>query len=209
MQETVSTPPTNPFFQARWGAIVQLAVFEAVNAIEGDYEPYLGIIAAPPGASPEAAAIAAAHRTLVTLRPGSAAALDAARAASLAAIPDGSAKEAGILVGEDAAAAVLLSRRGRLGCRRALHARDRARSLAADAAGICAGLLCPVGSGDAVWSGGRFAVPPAAAARASHGQICQRLQRGYASGPCQQSVPPARPHRCRAVLRRRHSGATL
>lgn len=111
MQATASAPPTNPFFQARWGAIVQLAVFESVNAIEGDYEPYLGgIIAAPPGASPEAAAIAAAHRTLATLRPGSAAALDAARAASLAAIPDGPAKDDGILVGESAAAAMLLLR---------------------------------------------------------------------------------------------------
>ncbi len=110
MQATVSAPPTNPIFQTRWGAIVQLAVFEAVNAIVGDYEPYLGIIVAPPWASPDAAAIAAAHRTLVTLRPGSAAALDALRAASLAAIPDGPAKEAGIAVGEDAAAAMLLLR---------------------------------------------------------------------------------------------------
>src|SRR5205085_4237286 len=82
------------------------------NAIEEDYEPYLGIIAAPPWASPDAAAIAAAHRTLVTLRPGSAAALNAARAASLAAIADGPAKDAGILAGEDAAAAMLLLRAG-------------------------------------------------------------------------------------------------
>src|SRR5262245_7350177 len=111
MQATVSAPPTNPFFQARWGAIVQVAVFEAVNAIEGDYEPYLGgIIVAPPGASSEAAAIAAAHRTLVTLRPASAMALDAARDASLAAIPDGSAKDDGIEVGEIAAAAMLCLR---------------------------------------------------------------------------------------------------
>jgi hypothetical protein len=110
MQATVTAAPTNPFFQARWGAIVQLAVFEAVNAIEDDYEPYLGIIDAPAWASPDAAAIAAAHRTLVTLRPGSAAALDAARAASLAAIPDGAAKDAGILVGEYAAIAMLLLR---------------------------------------------------------------------------------------------------
>jgi len=84
MQATVTAPPTNPFYQARWGAIVQLAVFEAVNAIEGDYEPYLGSIDAPPWASPDAAAIAAAHRTLVTLRPGGAAALDAARAKNAA-----------------------------------------------------------------------------------------------------------------------------
>src|SRR5262245_5956620 len=103
MQATVTAPPTNPFFQARWAAIVHLAVFEAVNSIEGDYEPYLGIIDAPAWASPDAAAVAAAHRTLVTLRPGSAPALDAARAVSLATIPDGPAKDAGIAVGEDAA----------------------------------------------------------------------------------------------------------
>src|SRR5262245_44687435 len=113
MQTTVSAPPTNPFVQSRWGAIVQLAVFEAVNAIEGDYEPYLGgLIVAPPGASADAAAIAAAHRTLVTLRPGSAAPLDALWAASLAGIPDGAAKDDGITVGENAAAAMLLLRSG-------------------------------------------------------------------------------------------------
>ena len=38
----------NPFAQARYAAIVQLAVFEAVNAITGDYQPYLGTITAPP-----------------------------------------------------------------------------------------------------------------------------------------------------------------
>src|SRR5574339_125645 len=47
---------TTPFNQARVGAIVQLAVFEAVNAITGDYEPYLNpATVAPPGASVEAA----------------------------------------------------------------------------------------------------------------------------------------------------------
>jgi hypothetical protein len=110
MQATVSVAPSNPFYQARWAAIVQLAVFEAVNAVTADYESYLGTVAAPDGASPEAAAIAAAHRTLVTLRPGSAATLDALRAVSLAEIPDGPAKDAGIEVGEDAAAAMLLNR---------------------------------------------------------------------------------------------------
>ena len=35
----------SPFGQARVAAIVQLAVFEAVNAITGEYEPYIGITA--------------------------------------------------------------------------------------------------------------------------------------------------------------------
>lgn len=110
MQATVVVAPSNANLQTRWGAIVQLAVFEAVNAIVGDYEPYLGVVAAPCWASPEAAAVAAAHRTLVTLRPASAAALDVLRAQSLAAIADGPAKDAGVAAGEAAAAAMLLVR---------------------------------------------------------------------------------------------------
>ena len=60
----------NGFAQARYGAIVQLAVFEAVNSITGDYRPYLGMIVAPHGASPDAAAIQAAYRVLSTYSPG-------------------------------------------------------------------------------------------------------------------------------------------
>ena len=108
MQTTVAS--SNPFIQARSGAIVQLAVFEAVNAIVGDYEPYLGTIVAPLGASPEAAVVAAAHRTMVTLHPGATATLDAARTASLSMIPDGQSKDDGIAVGEAAAAAILALR---------------------------------------------------------------------------------------------------
>jgi hypothetical protein len=62
----------NPFAQARYGAIVQLAVFEAVNAITGEYHPYLGTINAPQGASAEAAAIQAAYDVLITYFPSSA-----------------------------------------------------------------------------------------------------------------------------------------
>src|SRR5262245_35396750 len=92
MQAAVAVPPSNPIRQNYWGAITQLAVFEA-DSITGDYEPYLGTIAAPSWASPEAAAIAAAHRTRATLRPTLAAALDPMRDSSLAAIADGPEKE--------------------------------------------------------------------------------------------------------------------
>lgn len=102
----------NPFAQGRFAAITGLAVFEAVNAITGEYEPYLGTIDAPAGASPEAAAIAAAHRVLVSYFPATAAALDAQRAASLAALLDGAAKTDGIAVGEAAAAALIAARMG-------------------------------------------------------------------------------------------------
>jgi hypothetical protein len=97
----------NPFAQARYGAIVQLAVFEAVNSIVGDYHPYLGTVTAPPGASAEAAAIEAAHRVRVTYFPASKATLDAELANSLGAIPDGQAKTDGIAAGEAAASAMI------------------------------------------------------------------------------------------------------
>jgi hypothetical protein len=100
----------NPFAQARFAAITQLAVFEAVNAVTGDYQPYLGTIPASPGASADAAAVAAAHRVLRTYFPGSADALDARRNASLASIPDGPAKDMGIALGIAAADAMIAER---------------------------------------------------------------------------------------------------
>jgi hypothetical protein len=100
----------NPFAQARFAAIAQLAVFEAVNAITGDYRSYLGTIVAPPGASADAAAIQAAYRVLSTYFPASASALVAERANSLASIPEGEAKNDGIVTGEAAALAMIALR---------------------------------------------------------------------------------------------------
>jgi hypothetical protein len=100
----------NPFAQARFAAITQLAVFEAVNAITGRYRPYLEPVHGEPWASPDAAAVAAAHVVLRTYFPAAAPTLDAARAASLAAIPDGAAKQMGLAVGESAALAMIAHR---------------------------------------------------------------------------------------------------
>jgi hypothetical protein len=92
-------------------AMVQGAVYDAVNAIEGGYEPYLGAPAvADPGDSAPVAVAQAAHDVLVGLFPAQAAVLDAKLAASLAAIPDGPAETGGIEVGAAAAAAILAAR---------------------------------------------------------------------------------------------------
>jgi hypothetical protein len=107
---TAVTNGQNPYSQARYAAIVQLAVFESVNAITGEYHPYLGTIVAPPGASPEAAAIQTAYRVLSTYFPASASTLDAERANSLASIPDGQAKTDGMATGEAAALAMIALR---------------------------------------------------------------------------------------------------
>ena len=107
---TATVAAQNPFAQARFAAITQLAVFEAVNACTERYRPYLGTVNAPAGASAEAAAVSAAHGVLKHYFLGSAAALDGARAQSLAAIADNAAKANGIAVGEAAAAALVAAR---------------------------------------------------------------------------------------------------
>jgi hypothetical protein len=101
-------PPT---LMNRLAAITQLAVFEAVNAVTGDYQPYLGTVKSPSHrASADAAAIAAAHEVLRHYRPDHAAVLDQARARSLDAIADGPAKAAGIALGEASAARLIAAR---------------------------------------------------------------------------------------------------
>ena len=96
----------SPFAQARYAAIVQLAVFEAVNSITHEHQPYLGTIIVPKDASPEAAAIEAAYLVLSTYFPASQADLEADRTNSLASIQDGQAKTDGIFTGDAAAAAM-------------------------------------------------------------------------------------------------------
>jgi hypothetical protein len=101
-----------PVQQTRVMAIVQVAVHDAVNGITGDYETYLSPGPAPENASPEAAAIAAAHhalRNLFQLSPSQDASLDASYADSLAA-HGLSTSDPGIEYGRSAAAAILALR---------------------------------------------------------------------------------------------------
>jgi hypothetical protein len=100
----------SPFAQARYAAIVQLAVFEAVNSITHKYKPYLGTINAPSDASPDAAAIEAAYQVLSTYFPASQPTLYADWTNSMQSIPDGPAKTDGIAAGDAAAAAMIALR---------------------------------------------------------------------------------------------------
>ena len=100
----------NPFAQARYAAIAQLAVFEAVNAVTGQYRPYLGTVVAPPGASADAAAVQAAYDVLVNYFPNSQTSLQLQLAASLALIPAGQSKQDGIATGHAAAGAMITLR---------------------------------------------------------------------------------------------------
>jgi hypothetical protein len=93
-------------------AYVQLAVYDAVVAIDGGYRPYGPSRPAPPGASAGAAVIEAAHATLVHYLPAQTAALAPLYTEALAGVPDGSAKANGIAVGDRAAADVIALRTG-------------------------------------------------------------------------------------------------
>src|SRR5262245_49877807 len=88
-------------------AVVQTAVYEAVNAITKRYPSARGPLEAAPGASVEAAVAAANRATLSALAPVQQATIDKAYQAALATLPDGLAKTAGIAVGEQAATAIL------------------------------------------------------------------------------------------------------
>jgi hypothetical protein len=93
-------------------APVQLAVYNAIVAIEGGYQPYGPPLRRRSGASVDAAVATAAHDVLVRYFPARRDALDGDLAASLTAIPDGAAKQRGQALGADAAAAQLALREG-------------------------------------------------------------------------------------------------
>ena len=79
-------PATNPLVMTRVAAIVESAVFDAVNGIERRYTPIHVEPAAPRGASRRAAAVQAAYATLVILYPAQQSTLAARRTDSLAEI---------------------------------------------------------------------------------------------------------------------------
>lgn len=131
-------------------AMVHIAIYDAVNAIEGYPFQAYGVtpnVISP--ASPEAATAAAAHDMLVALFPGQQADLDAKYAASLATIPDGPDKTNGISVGQQTASGIL-----------ALRASD----------GRDAVVTYTPGSGPGAWMPTPPAFLPAAAPEAAHVQ---------------------------------------
>jgi len=94
-----------------WLAYVHLAVFDAVNAIDHHYQPYLFTANPPAGANHEAAAVVAAHRVLVAYFPTQQSALDTQYAASIAAISDSPANiSAGVALGEASAQTLVTAR---------------------------------------------------------------------------------------------------
>ena len=87
------------------------AVSDAGAAIIGGYRPYVLRVERQPAASVDAAVASAAHGVLVHYFPDQRQALDMDLTRSLAAVPDGAAKEAGRAIGRAAAESILTLRR--------------------------------------------------------------------------------------------------
>jgi hypothetical protein len=110
---TASASTDLPPVAARKAAIIQTAVFDAVNGIARKYEHYFVTERAPGGARQEAAAASAAYTTLVALYPGPAqkAMFDAQLVVSLASIPghqgNSQSIQRGLAWGEQVANAIL------------------------------------------------------------------------------------------------------
>jgi hypothetical protein len=107
--------------QSRVQAMAQIAVHDALNAIERRYESYCWWGPAAPGAAPDAAVAAATRHTLLTLlaplpdsaaKQGAIAAIDAAWVATVGPEPQDSSTQAGIDTGTAAAEAILARRDG-------------------------------------------------------------------------------------------------
>ncbi|AZP20405.1 hypothetical protein EJC51_32620 [Streptomyces aquilus] len=93
-------PTAEPFL---WYGFVHAAVYNAVVGIEGRYAEYKWDVRGPRFASSEAAAATAARRVLLTYFPASRERIEKAYTASLAKIPDGTARKQGERFGELAA----------------------------------------------------------------------------------------------------------
>lgn len=95
-------------------AMVQIAVHDALNAIDPRYQSYGAVPGAAPGALPEAAVAAAAHDVLAAVAPaGQQATIAAAYASALNGLPGCPASlacQSGIAAGQAAAAAIVMAR---------------------------------------------------------------------------------------------------
>ncbi len=117
-------PTNNPLTESRMYAMAQLAVHDAINAVRPHAEAYATRFRAPAWASLDAAVAAASHDVMVSVfhdfpepfgqacGDQGAASVEDFYATSLADIPTGAAKQAGLAAGHRAANAVIALRAG-------------------------------------------------------------------------------------------------
>ena len=171
--ETVSRLPAPPI-TVRMMAIVQVSVFEAVNAITARYPAYRAKLAPASGASIDAAVASATRTALLKLMPAQQAAIEADYQALLAGVPDGPAKAAGIALGEQAANAIVA-----MCADDGVMAPDVYRPHAAP--GVYVPTVIPavaaLGQAPALGDEPRRSVPPRRSARPHQRDVGARLQR--------------------------------
>jgi hypothetical protein len=110
----VRTPGAQPatIHPTRSFAMMHAAIYDAVNAIDRTHKPYfIRLSGVPRSASQDAAAAAAAHDVLVALYPNFQSTLDSQLQTSLAPIPEGADKSAGVQAGKTVAAQILALRK--------------------------------------------------------------------------------------------------
>lgn len=107
---TVLSLPNTPPAQARYFAMVQIAVHDALNSIKPKFERHALLNAREAFASPEAAVASAAYHTITKMNLQGQLPVLAWYNESLAAIPDGNQKDLGIALGEASANAIILKR---------------------------------------------------------------------------------------------------
>jgi PAP2 superfamily len=108
--QTIKADKTAPPIAAHNLAIMAIAVYDAVNGLSNFYQPYQVQPLMPRGASIEAAAATAAHRTLLEFYPQQKATLDAALNNSLQSLPKGLAVSEGMAYGQSVAKTILAKR---------------------------------------------------------------------------------------------------
>jgi hypothetical protein len=110
-QNTIAPTVVNSGLTA-YSAMVPIAMYDAVVAIEGGYEPYTAPVSAPAGADVTAAVATAAYRVLHERFPAQQASLDSQYATYMSGIPPGQPKDDGTAVGEAVAQQLLVVRAG-------------------------------------------------------------------------------------------------
>jgi hypothetical protein len=114
LQQVLTAPGAQPasIHPTRTLAITQIAVYDAVNGIQGSGQPLLVDRSGPRGASANAAAAAAAHTALDALLPSQSPSIDAFFQTSLSQLGSGERVQRGLRFGDQVARAVLAARSG-------------------------------------------------------------------------------------------------
>jgi hypothetical protein len=99
-----------PHLQSRTLAMVHVAMFDTIDAVDARYAPYKVRAIPSVGTSAEAAAAVAAHDVLVALFPAQAASLDASQDISLVRVTNPDVRASSLALGQRVAAAILAFR---------------------------------------------------------------------------------------------------